>query len=204
MNDTSHNFMRVDFRRMMSTLVVLMISAVCLLATYVLLGFTQGTSKYYASTTTGEVIGLDALSTPVVTTEFIQQWAQTVARKAYTLNFLSYQQQLQDVRPYFSADGWSAFQAALAKVGLIDKIQQEKLYLSAVANGPVVVLNRYLSHGAYSWDVQLPMLVLYSSSSMQVKQQIYVGMTIKRVPELGTPQGIAVTQFVMGGSTDVR
>lgn len=202
MLDNTNQFMRDGYRRMLTALVALMLSATALIGVYILVGTMQDSPRYYASTTTGEVIGLEALSSPVVTSEFIQQWSQTVARKAYTLNFLSFEKQLQDVRPYFSADGWSAFQASLAKVGLIDKIQQEKLYLSAVANGPVVILNRYVSHGSYSWDVQLPMLILFSSSSMQVKKQIYVGMTIKRVPELGTPQGIAVTQFVMGGLAD--
>lgn len=195
---------RDQYRRHWRRLMVLIGSAFVWLALYMVIGLVQSTPKYYASTTTGDVLPLDALSSPVVTTEYIQQWAEMVARKAYNLDFLNFNQSLSQVRPYFSDDGWVAFQDALTKAGLLSKIQQEKLTLSAVANGPVVILKRYVTAGRYSWDVQLPLLVTYNSSSMQAKQQLYIAMTIRRVPELATPQGIAVTAFILGGGQYVK
>lgn len=195
---------RDQYRRHWRRLMVLIGSAFVWLGLYMVIGLVQSTPKYYASTTTGDVLPLDALSSPVVTTEYIQQWAEMVARKAYNLDFLNFNQSLSQVRPYFSDDGWLAFQDALTKAGLLSKIQQEKLTLSAVANGPVVILKRYVTAGRYSWDVQLPLLVTYNSSSMQAKQQLYIAMTIRRVPELATPQGIAVTAFILGGGQYVK
>ena len=195
---------RDQYRRRWRQLMLLIATAFVWLGLYAVIGWCQSEPKYYASTTTGDVMPLDALSSPVVTTEFIQQWAEMVARKAYNLDFLNVNQSLSQVRPYFSEDGWVAFQDALTKAGLLNKIQQEKLTLSAVANGPVVILKRYVTAGRYSWDVQLPLLVTYSSSSMQAKQQLYIAMTIRRVPELATPQGIAVTAFILGGGQYVK
>jgi intracellular multiplication protein IcmL len=195
---------RDQYRRHWRQLMVLIGSAFIWLGLYMVVGLFQSTPNYYASTTTGDVLPLDALSSPVVTTEYIQQWSEMVARKAYNLDFLNFNQSLSQVRPYFSDDGWLAFQDALTKSGLLNKIQQEKLTLSAVANGPVVILKRYVTAGRYSWDVQLPLLVTYSSSSMQAKQQLYIAMTIRRVPELATPQGIAVTAFILGGGQYVK
>jgi intracellular multiplication protein IcmL len=200
----SGDLYRDQYRRHWRRLIVLIGSAFVWLGLYMVIGLVQSAPKYYASTTTGEVLPLDALSSPVVTTEYIQQWAEMVARKAYNLDFLNVNQSLSQVRPYFSDDGWVAFQDALTKAGLLSKIQQEKLTLSAVANGPVVILKRYVTAGRYSWDVQLPLLVTYNSSSMQAKQQLYIAMTIRRVPELATPQGIAVTAFILGGGQYVK
>lgn len=193
------NFYRDRFRRMMSVLVGLLLTALCLVTVYILIGLAQPASRYYASTTTGNIIPIESLSSPVVTMEFIQQWSQTVARGAYSLNFLSYEQQLKNIQPYFTADAWIAFQKGLQDSGLLDQVKKEKLYLSTVVNGPTVILDRYVSSGHYTWDVQLPLLILFSSSSMHAKRQVYISMTIKRVPELEMPQGIAVTKFVMGG-----
>ena len=178
---------------------MLLFTAGGLLAAYILVAAAQSPARYYASTTTGEVVPIESLSSPVVTPEFIQQWATTVARSVYNINFLEYQKQLGLAKPYFTDDGWIAFQDAITASGLLNTIQAKKLYLSTVVNGPVVIVKRYISGGRYSWDVQLPLLILYTSSSTNVKRQIYVSMTIKRVPELEISRGIAVTTFTIGG-----
>src|SRR3990167_1894423 len=97
-----NNFYKDQFRRIVSVLIGLLFTAASLIIVYILISFGQQDARYYASTTTGEVIPMESLGSPVVTSEFIQQWSQTVARKAYSLNFLSYAQQLQEVQSYFT------------------------------------------------------------------------------------------------------
>lgn len=194
-----NDFYRNQFRRMVSFLIVLLFISGGLLTTYILVAGTQAPARYYASTTTGDVVPIESLSSPVVTMDFIRQWAETVARSAYSLDFLSYSKQLQNTQQYFTPDGWIAFQSALDASGLLNDIKANKLYLSAIANGPVVVVNRYISGGRYTWDIQVPLLISFTSSNVVKKKQIYVSMTIKRVPELEEARGIAVTKFIRGG-----
>lgn len=194
-----NDFYRNQFRRMVHLLMVLLLTASGLLGLYLFVSSSQAPARYYASTTTGEVVPIESLSSPVVTPAFIQQWASTVARSAYSINFLNYEKQFSQARPYFTTDGWNAFQNAMASSGFLDTVKNKKLYLSTVVNGPVVIVKQYISSGHYSWDVQLPLLILYSSSNMNVKRQIMVSMTIKRIPELENARGIAVTKFTMGG-----
>ncbi len=193
-----NHFYRDQFRRMAKLLLTLIIICAILSATLFLFLWKAKPASYYASTTTGEVVTLEPLSSPVVTQDYVLQWAELVVRSAYTLNFGDYEEQLQKTSQYFTQSGWQAFNDALKESTLLDTVISKKLYLSAVVNGPAVIVNRYVSHGRFTWEVQMPVLINYTSASMARKKQIYVSMTITRVPELEAARGIAVTNFYNG------
>src|SRR3989338_9858408 len=76
--------------------------------------------EYFAAVTTGEVVPMHALSEPVVTNQFIEQWSALTARLIYNLNFSTYQQQLDQIKGRFTSDGWNSMMNALTHSGLID------------------------------------------------------------------------------------
>jgi len=195
-----NNFYRNQFRRMARFLMLLIALSGMLSAVLFFLVWGSKPAKYYASTTTGDVIALSPLSAPVVTQKYILQWAELVVRSAYTLNFDAYEAQLEKTEPYFTSEGWDAFNQALKDSKFLDDVIAKKLYLSAVVNGPSVIVNRYIQHGRFTWDVQMPVLISYNSANMTRKRQIYVSMTVSRVPELEDARGIAVTNFHNGFS----
>lgn len=195
-----NNFYRNQYRRMVTILIIMLFIGAGLMTSLVLLLWSAPAAKYYASTTTGNVVPIESLGSPVVTMPFVEQWSSLVVRSAYSLNFLHYPQQLKKARTFFTPEGWASFEAALKGSGYIAAIKQDKLSVSTVVNGPVVMVNRYVSHGRYTWVVQMPLLVLYTSASQQIKRQFYVTLTIKRVPELEVARGISVTNFVSHGS----
>lgn len=194
-----NNFYRDQFRRMVGLLIVLLFICAALVLGLVFLTWTSPKAKYYASTTTGNVIPIQSLSSPVVTLPFVEQWAGMVVRRAYALNFLSYDKQLSEVKKYFTADGWEKFQGAINNSGFLGSLKQDKLDISTIVNGPIVPVNRYVDHGHFTWVIQVPVLLLYTSASQQVKKQFYVTLTIKRVSEMEVPRGISVTDFVSHG-----
>jgi len=171
-----------------------------LLAALIYLTWTESAPKYYASTTTGNVIPIQSLSSPMVTLPLVEKWAAMVARSAYSLNFLTYEKQLAGAKQYFTPDGWASFESAINSSGYLDTVKSAKLDVSTVVNGPVVPVSRYIDHGRYTWVVQMPVLVLYTSASTNVQRQFYVTLTIKRVPELDVARGISVTKFISRGA----
>jgi intracellular multiplication protein IcmL len=194
-----NNFYRNQFRRMVRLLILMLFVSIVLLITLFVLMWRTPAARYYASTTTGVVVPMNSLSAPVLTQQFILQWAETVSRSAYSLNFLTYKKSLADVRPYFTDDGYTSFLNAMQNSGLLDDVKARKLYLSTVVDGAPVVVDMYIDHGFYTWRVDLPLLVTFASANMTVKNQYYVHLTIKRVPELQIEQGIAVTNFKVNG-----
>lgn len=199
LNERKNNFYREQFRRMVMIMIFLLLTAGFLLLVLFAVNWAQSAPKYYASTTNGNVIRIQSLSEPVVTQKFVIQWSELVARSAYTFDFLNSEKQLKATSKYFTPEGWQAFETAVKDSGYLEKVQQDKLQVSTVVNGSPVVAKRYISHGHYTWVVQMPLLVLYTSANMNVKRQLYVTMTVKRVPEMEIAQGIAVTDFSVHG-----
>jgi intracellular multiplication protein IcmL len=190
-----NNLYRNAYRRTVGLLIMM---ALVTLGLSTLLGYmiiTEKKADYYASTTTGNVVPLDTLSMPVITTKYLLQWAKTVARSTYNIDFVHYDKQINNAKPYFSNEGWEKMQAALKSSGLIDSITKNKLFASAIVDGPVVINNRYVLAGRYTWEVQVPLLVTYTSASETSKKHYTISMTIMRMPVLEVEKGIAVNDF---------
>ena len=72
----------------------------------------------------------------------------------------------------------------------------KQLVVSAVATGTPVITQEGVVDGRYSWNVQIPLLLSYQSSSeTNFSQPVIVTMLITRVPVLNNPRGIAIAQF---------
>jgi len=194
---------RDQFRRIVSVLLFFLIMGIGLFGAYIFLIYNTPATRYYASTTTGEVIPIESLSEPVVTQDYIVQWSKLVVRSAYTFDFAHSDQQLQAVEPNFTPDGWASFLKAVQDSGFLDVVKQKRLMVSSVINGPPVILDQYIMNGVYTWVVQMPVLILFNSASDHMNRQFYINLTIKRVPDLLNARGVAVTNFSANGALNV-
>lgn len=190
-----NNLYRDNYRRALSVLLVMII--ICL-AFSALLSYQIASTpkaKYYATTTTGNVIPLYSLSTPVVTNAYLLKWAALATRACYNLDFVHYPDQLKKASAYFTPSGWSALMAAMKGSGVLESLQKNKLYMDAVVSGPVVIVAEAIIHGRYSWRVQLPLLLTYTSANENRRAHFLVTMDIMRVPVLDAEKGIQINDF---------
>lgn len=196
LEETRSNFYRDSYRKLLNILIFLVGLAIVLslFLGYSILSTSQ--SQYFASTTSGEVIPMHSLSEPVVTSDFILKWSSLLARQVYNLNFNEWEQQLQQVQPSFTENGWQAMNRALQSSGLISAIEQNKLVTSAVVVGAPVILTREILQGRFTWTVQFPLLITYTSANESRKQTVVITMRISRVPVLDVSQGIQCDGFV--------
>lgn len=193
-----NNFYRDNYRRTMKVLAVMIVICAILSSVLVWMSFDKKQPLYYAAMTTGEVIPMHALSEPVVTSDFIIQWSSLTARLIYNLNFATYQQQLDQVKNRFTPNGWEKMMGALHSSGLIQQMLASKLIISSVVSGPPVILARLIIHGRFTWRVQMPMLVTYTSASESTQRKIMVTMNVQRVPTLDVPNGVQIVDFSAG------
>jgi intracellular multiplication protein IcmL len=124
------------------------------------------------------------------------QWANTAAIAAYTYNFVNYRQELQSASDFFTPEGWAEFTGALRTSNNLNSVIEKKLVVSAVATGAPVILDQGVINGAYTWTVQMPMLVTYQSASQVARQNIVVKMVIQRISTLNSARGIGISSFV--------
>lgn len=192
MNQT---FYRNSYRKALGGAMLLSLSAAVLAAILVMMSWREPQPDYYASTTNGVVVPLHSLSQPVLTSQYILEWASLAARKAFNLDFVHYEDQMNEAKPYFTQDGWDKFQEALKSSGLLDTVISKKVVMSAIVSGTPVVLSRALIHGRFTWTMQLPILVSFTSSSEIQKRQFIITMNVQRVPSLDAPQGVQISDF---------
>ena len=190
-----NNLYRDNYRRVMVCLITLIFIGLGLLGILSYQIISTPKPKYYATTTTGRVVPLQSLEMPVVTNIYLLQWASLAARTSYNLNFLAYPKQLKAASAYFTDTGWQSLMAAMKKSGVIDSLKSNKLFMAAVVDGPAVILAEEIVHGRYTWRVQLPLLVTYTSASEQRKSNFIITMDIMRVPVIDAAKSIQINRF---------
>lgn len=144
----------------------------------------------------GKQMVLKAYDEPNLQSTTILKWASKAAVDAYSFNFVNYNQQLATVRPYFTEDGYRDYLNSAS--ALLTSVVKNQLFVTGVVSGPPVISNEGPLPGQdYVWRIQIPFLVTYQSSNSQSKRNLFVIMTVVRVPTDINPQGIGIDQFVM-------
>ncbi|WP_457766695.1 type IVB secretion system apparatus protein IcmL.2 [Coxiella burnetii] len=190
-----NNLYRDNYRRVMAFLLASVVITVSLLAVLSYQIITTPKPAYYATTTTGRVIPLQSLDMPVVTNTYLLQWAALATRAVYNLDFENYTKQLDNASSYFTPTGWESLTNAMKSSGAIGSLKNNKLFMAGIVNGPAVILDQEVVHGRYSWRVQLPLLVTYTSASIQQKAHFIITMDIIRVPVIDAAKSIQINRF---------
>ena len=145
---------------------------------------------YYATTQQGDVIPMVSLSEPLMTDERVEQWASIVARSAYSLNFASYLKQVNAVSPYFTKEGFYSYIASMKKSGFYKAVMAQHMISQAIVSGRPNLAEKYVQAGRLYWVIQLPLLVGYTTASVQNQRHYMLTLTVSRVPVLESLTGI--------------
>lgn len=192
-------FYRDNYRRVMIAFLGVLLVAVVETFFIIYLVTHRPEPRYFATTQDGQLIPIIPLNEPNITHESLVSWVIRVATKAYTFNFVDYRAELDDVRPYFTTSGYDAFLEALTESDNLKAVKAQRLIVKSVASDvPVVVKEGLLEAGVYGWKISMPMDVKYIGPNQTDVRKNVVTLWVQRVPTLKYPQGIAISQFLMG------
>jgi intracellular multiplication protein IcmL len=195
LEEKRNNFYRDSYRKLLNILIFLLWLGVGLSVVLSYMLYSPKRHQYFATSSSGDIIPLHSLSEPVITNDYLLKWAQLVSLNVLNLSFGKAQQQLQTQKSKFTDQGWAALQKSIKDNDFITNLNQGKLIASAVVNKPAQILVRRVIQGRYTWVVQVPVLVNFTSSSQNSKKQMMVSLTIMRIPVLGSPEGIQVNSI---------
>jgi len=153
---------------------------------------------FYAVQANGQTMPLQSFDEPNLMPDTIIRFASEAATLAYNFDFVDYQAEIQQARPYFTPGGWENYVQSLQ--GVIQTTIANKIIVSGVIVGAPVISNQGVLHGrGYTWRVQIPYLVTYNAgtSTGVVQTKYTVIITIVQVPTTQNPQGIGIDQFLM-------
>lgn len=191
-----NEFYRDRYRSSLGWVLILGIICVGLASILGVLSYHQQQSRYYASMTNGNIVPLYSLTQPTVTNDFLLQWVSIATRSVMNLDFVHYQDQLNQAQIYFTPGGWKKFQDALQKSGLLPTVLSKKLMMTAVVSGAPIIVNQAVLNGHFTWTVQMPVLVTFSSASENSQTKLVVTVNVQRVSTLDTTQGIQISDFL--------
>jgi intracellular multiplication protein IcmL len=191
-----NGFYRDNYQRILMAMLIMLFACVALIFVVFFQLTHQPTPQYFAISSDGKLVKLQSLSEPAISNSVLLQWAVDAATANYSYNFVDYRTALQNVQNKFTPDGWSNFENALKDTHILETVVSKKLIVSAIATGAPVIEEQGILDGAYSWKVNLPLLVTYQSSAELTQQPLVITMIISRVPIVNYPDGIAIVSFV--------
>lgn len=159
--------------------------------------WTRPTPTYFATTPEGKIFRMESLNRPYLNQKQLYQWAVEGAVASYTFDFVNFQRDIQEAKPYYTEAGYRQLLQALSSAGTINEIQTKKLVSTAVATGAPITRSEGVRNDRYYWVLQFPMKVTYQSASEVLPQNLIVTINISRVPVSENPKGVGITSIVV-------
>jgi intracellular multiplication protein IcmL len=154
---------------------------------------------YYSISTDGAKTKIPGLPNPNVSTKALLRWATLAATSCYTINFAEYEQNLSDLRKYFTDKGYASYLASIEDSGFLADILKQKLIVSAVSYGPTVVVSEGDNYGRYAWRIQVPLLLTYQGAGKETRELTKViTLLVTTVSPKESSRGIGVEQITEG------
>ncbi len=190
-------FYRDGYRNSMTALLGSLLINLLLIAIIAFQYYTKPAPVYFATQTDGKLIEIQPLYEPLVDEDMLLTWASRAAIGAFSYNFLDYQDDLQQMRQYFTPGGFDNYLEALQQSGNLETVLSKRLVVKAAVTQVPVIVQHGLIKGRYAWKIEIPMLISYVSANENLEQPILVTMLVTRVSTQDKPQGIAIAQFVV-------
>jgi intracellular multiplication protein IcmL len=136
------------------------------------------------------------LTQPTQKTADVIQYAKDNVTRSFTMDFLNWRQQLEDVRPSYTRTGFKSFLNALQQSGVLDTVKDKRMNMSISAGTGVLTLEG-IEGGVYQWIIELPIEVRLEGQTTRLPAQRFLStVRIERVPTLDSIEGIGIGQLI--------
>ena len=189
-----NTFYRDNFRRMVWVLLVSVLVNVGLVVTLVTFYHQKPRSFYFASTTDGRIIPVYPLTRPVISDEAVRSWVARNVPQIYTLDFVHYRQQYQQLKQYFTEYGWQQFTGAFRDQ--LNKVINERLITSASPTDVAIITGKAVIDGVFSWKVQLPLVISIQKGGTASVEHVVLSLIVQRINNVGSNQLLGISQIV--------
>lgn len=152
--------------------------------------------REYFATDNGRLFPLIPLSRPYQKSADVIQFGKEMLTRGFTLDFLNWRQQLEDLRPYFTREGFAQFIDNLEKMGILDSVKKRRMNMSASVGTGVLVADG-VKNGVYRWDLEMPIEIRLEGQTQRLPAQHFTAhVHVVRIATLDSIRGIATASVV--------
>lgn len=183
------------------TAVIIALGVIGVLVTGFIIVKTQRVEREYfgLDSQRGTMVAMVPLGEPYLAQGALLNWFTECVNSTNTYDFVNYQKQFQQNSQCFTKQGWDEFTAAVARAGTLDNVKTQRLVGSSVANGAPVITREGIRGGAYSWEIELPVMVTFQGGQggrSLVTQRLLVTGVVSRVPTFESKYGVGIAHYV--------
>ncbi len=156
---------------------------------------------YFATDTGDRPLSIVRLDEPYYQdSNLVLDWATNAVLAIYAMDYVTWRQTLQNAADYFVPAGYQAFMRALQASTNLEAIKAKRQVVSASVTGEssVVRAGQLSPELPYSWDLKIPLLVIYQNSANEIiKQSGTILARVERTSLLRYKDGIAFSQLIL-------
>ena len=203
-----NGFYKDGFRRMSFVLLLsLIVNLVLVMALLLLQNKQVPKPLYFASGADGRLTRLVPLSDAYYSKQQIQTWVSEKVPQLFALDFLHYRKQLSQSQKFFTKIGWERFMKAFESQ--IQQLKEQQLMTHASVTDVPFISQELMLKGAYSFRVQVPIMITFSGTSGKDKgksdvNQFVLTLLISRVDNRVNHELFGIQQIVMQPLTDAN
>ncbi len=150
---------------------------------------------YFSAEATKALVAEAPLDKPSIQKNELLNWVAEGMMKAYTLNFINYQANIDKASVYFTREGFATYQAAFVNTKILERLLADKLVLKAVpTDAPNIIVDEPFA-GRYMWKIKLPMRFQYESVTRLFSEMVEVTLIVMRVPTSQSPNGVSILKI---------
>ena len=136
------------------------------------------------------------LSQPYRKAADVIQTARDTVTRSFTMDFLNWRGQLEDVRGGYTREGFKSFLKSLDTTKVLDTIKGRRMNMSVTA-GTGVLTKEGVEEGRYVWYIEMPIEVRLTGQTSELPSQKFLALVrMERIPTLDAIEGIGVGQLV--------
>ncbi len=202
-----NDFYQDGFKKMLLTTATILAAGVVLIIVSVYLFLQKPEPVIFYTDNEWRILPDVPLDQPYVKTSDLIQWVSNVLPAAFTLDFINYNNQLKAVMQYFTDNGQKRFIDQLNLYISYNFVQNSKLFANGSAAGAPFILNQGLLSGKYSWWIQMPINVTFTSIERVTYQSFIVQVLVQRMSTLENLTGLTIENIIVsvkGGVTPIK
>jgi len=154
-------------------------------------------NKYF-STQDGRITRFYPLDRPAWSVQDVSQFGADTIQRSFTMDFVHYRNQMTDVMPRYSDQGYADYYNALTKSNVLAMVRDKRMNLSITVSPGVINSKGKLPNGVYAWKIQYPVtLQLDGQQSSMPAQRYIVELLIQQADPRDKPLGLETRQTIM-------
>lgn len=196
-----NEFYRQMYRQLCIALIILLSFILFLIGLLVYQGVVSPKPYYFAARPDARPVRVVRLDQPLYEDpNAIIEWTSQAVIDLYSLDYVTWRSTLQNAADYFIPEGYKAFMRALKASTNLEAVKAKRQVVSATVTDSVKISRQgqLTVNDPYSWDLELPVLVVYQNSTGEMlKQKGTVFARVQRTSLLRYESGLALAQLIL-------